>query len=164
MSNSTVNEPAEGMLHPTINKLTKGKFNRYQLAVATAKCARLITDEYVRERHLAEKNALGVKDIDKTAECIVNPDYRDRKAVKIAIDKIDSGEYVMVDLDNGAMTLGERKTPMTAHQAGAVPTPKTSGAVAESVPAEDQTETPVADPVADPVTDPVTDPAEGSKE
>ena len=43
------------MLYPTINKLTKGKFNRYQLAVATAKCARLITDEYVRERHLAEK-------------------------------------------------------------------------------------------------------------
>ena len=81
------------MLYPTINKLTKGKFNRYQLAVATAKCARLITDEYVRERHIAEKAALGVKDADKTADNIVNPDYRDRKAVKIAIDKIESGEY-----------------------------------------------------------------------
>ncbi len=154
MSNSTVNEPAEGMLHPTINKLTKGKFNRYQLAVATAKCARLITDEYVRERHIAEKNALGVKEIEKSAESIVNPDYRDRKAVKIAIDKIDSGEYVIVDLDNGAMTLGERGTLETAHQAGTTPSPKTSGAAAENAPAEDQTEHPVADPVADPVTDP----------
>lgn len=93
------------MLYPTINKLTKGKFNRYQLAVATAKCARLITDEYVRERHIAEKAALGVKDADKTADNIVNPDYRDRKAVKIAIDKIESGEYVIVDRDEeGANT------------------------------------------------------------
>ena len=35
------------MLYPTIGDLTKGKFNRYELALATAKCARLITDEYV---------------------------------------------------------------------------------------------------------------------
>lgn len=93
------------MLYPTINKLTKGKFNRYQLAVATAKCARIITDEYVRERHLAEKAAMGIKETDRPADAIVNPDYRDRKAVKIAIDKIESGEYVIVDRDeNGNMT------------------------------------------------------------
>ena len=107
------------MLYPTINKLTKGKFNRYQLAVATAKCARLITDEYVRERHIAEKASLGVKDADKTADNIVNPDYRDRKAVKIAIDKIESGEYVIVDRDDeGAMTFGEHSGVFAAaHQA-----------------------------------------------
>ena len=107
------------MLYPTINKLTKGKFNLYQLAVATAKCARLITDEYVRERHIAEKASLGVKDADKTADNIVNPDYRDRKAVKIAIDKIESGEYVIVDRDDeGAMTFGEHSGVFAAaHQA-----------------------------------------------
>ena len=38
------------MLYPTIDELTKGKFNRYQLAIATAKCARLVTDEYVHQR------------------------------------------------------------------------------------------------------------------
>ena len=114
------------MLYPTINKLTKGKFNRYQLAVATAKCARLITDEYVRERHIAEKAALGVKDADKTADNIVNPDYRDRKAVKIAIDKIESGEYVIVERDEeGAMTFGEHSGVFaSAHQAGAAPAAK----------------------------------------
>ena len=33
------------MIYPTIAKLTQGKYNRYQLAIATAKCARIITDE-----------------------------------------------------------------------------------------------------------------------
>ena len=114
------------MLYPTINKITKLKFNRYQISVATAKCARLITYEYVRERHIAEKAALGVKDADKTADNIVNPDYRDRKAVKIAIDKIESGEYVIVDRDEeGAMTFGEHAGVFaSAHQAGAAPDAK----------------------------------------
>ena len=43
------------MLYPTIDELTKGKFNRYQLAIATAKCARLVTDEYVHQRTKAGK-------------------------------------------------------------------------------------------------------------
>lgn len=122
------------MLYPTINKLTKGKFNRYQLAVATAKCARLITDEYVRERRLAEKASIGAKDTEKPVGVIVNPDYRDRKAVKIAIDKIESGEYVIVDHNReGAITLGERSAvPEAAHQAGSIPAPKPAGAEDES--------------------------------
>ena len=33
------------MIYPTIQELTKGNYNRYQLAIATAKCARLITNE-----------------------------------------------------------------------------------------------------------------------
>ena len=108
------------MLYPTINKLTKGKFNRYQLAVATAKCARLITDEYVRERHLAEKAAAGGKETEKSGEtATVNPDYRDRKAVKIAIDKIESGEYVIVDREGDSVVVGENSSLFAAaHQAG----------------------------------------------
>lgn len=108
------------MLYTTINKLTKGKFNRYQLAVATAKCARLITDEYVRERHLAEKAAAGAKETEKSGEtATVNPDYRDRKAVKIAIDKIESGEYVIVDREGDSVVVGENSSLFAAaHQAG----------------------------------------------
>ena len=30
------------MIHPTIEELTAGQYNRYQLTIATAKCARLI--------------------------------------------------------------------------------------------------------------------------
>ena len=32
------------MIYPTIKDLTKGEFNRYEIALATAKCARMITN------------------------------------------------------------------------------------------------------------------------
>ena len=35
------------MIYPTIEQLTKGEFNRYELVVGVAKCARIVTDEYV---------------------------------------------------------------------------------------------------------------------
>ena len=100
------------MLYPTINKLTKnGKYNRYQLAIATSKCARIITDEYTAQRKTAEKNATGNRDVDRSqAEQIVNSDYRDRKAVKIAIDKMDDGEYVIVNHDEDEIST-EAPTP-----------------------------------------------------
>ena len=44
------------MITPSIEQLTKGKFNRYALVIATAKCARIVTDEYVAQREIAEKN------------------------------------------------------------------------------------------------------------
>ena len=43
------------MIYPTITELTKDEFNRYELTLATAKCARLITDEYVEQKENAEK-------------------------------------------------------------------------------------------------------------
>ena len=97
------------MIYPTIKKLTKGKFNRYQLAVATAKGARIITDEYTEQRRTAEKNLTGNKDTDRVImENAVNPDYRNRKAVKIAIDKIDSGDFVIIETnEDNAYSLGE---------------------------------------------------------
>ncbi len=97
------------MIYPTIKKLTKGKFNRYQLAVATAKGARIITDEYTEQRRTAEKNLTGNKDTDRVImENAVNPDYRNRKAVKIAIDKIDSGDFVIIETnEDNEYSLGE---------------------------------------------------------
>lgn len=97
------------MIYPTIKKLTKGKFNRYQLAVATAKGARIITDEYTEQRRTAEKNLTGNKDTDRVImENAVNPDYRNRKAVKIAIDKIDSGDFVIIETnEDNTYSLGE---------------------------------------------------------
>ena len=85
------------MIYPTIKKLTNDhQFNRYQLAIATAKCARIITDEYSTQRKNAEKQLTGNKDVDRPMmEHAVNADYRDRKAVKIAIEKIYGGEYVI---------------------------------------------------------------------
>lgn len=84
------------MLYPTIQELTKDEFNRYELALATAKCARLITDEYVRQRENAEKAATGNKDTDRNLINMINKEYRDEKAVKNAITRIHNGEYKMV--------------------------------------------------------------------
>ena len=85
------------MLHPTITELTKEKFNRYELALATAKCARLITNEYVRQREAAEKSITGNKDTDKPLITMIDKEYRDEKAVKTAISRIHGGEYVIVE-------------------------------------------------------------------
>ena len=87
------------MIHPTINELTNnGQINRYTLVVATAKCARIITDEYVMQRELAEKVALS-KESDKknTIASMIKREYRDEKAVKNAITGLYSGEFRIVD-------------------------------------------------------------------
>ena len=84
------------MLYPTIQELTKGDFNRYELALATAKCARMITDEYVRQREEAEKSATGNKETDRNLINLINKEYRDEKAVKNAISRIHNGQYEIV--------------------------------------------------------------------
>ncbi len=84
------------MLYPTISELTKDEFNRYELALGTAKCARIITDEYVRQREAAEKAAAANKDADKNIVNMISKEYRDEKAVKNAINKIHNGDFILV--------------------------------------------------------------------
>ena len=84
------------MLYPTITELTKDEFNRYELALATAKCARIITDEYVALKAAAEEAAGGNKETERTLINNINKEYRDEKAVKNAITRIHSGEYQIV--------------------------------------------------------------------
>jgi serine/threonine-protein kinase RIO1 len=44
------------MIYPSIGELTNNyQINRYTLVVATAKCARIITEEYTKQREYAEK-------------------------------------------------------------------------------------------------------------
>jgi DNA-directed RNA polymerase subunit K/omega len=84
------------MLYPTIQELTKDEYNRYELALATAKCARLITNEYVRQREAAEKAATGNKETDRNLVNMITKEYRDEKAVKNAINKLHAGEYKII--------------------------------------------------------------------
>ena len=84
------------MLYPTINQLTKNEFNRYELAIATAKCARIITGEYVKQREQAEASMTGNKETDKPLQALIDKEVRDEKAVKIAIGRIHKGEYKIV--------------------------------------------------------------------
>ena len=81
------------MLHPTIEELTQNKYNRYELALATARCARLVTDEYVRQHDAAERSQTGNKETDRPINTLIDKELRDEKAVKVAIGRIYRGEY-----------------------------------------------------------------------
>lgn len=99
------------MIHPSISELTQDKdVNRYSLVVATAKCARIITDEYVRQREYAEKLAFN-KESDKKASIagMIKKEYRDEKAVKTAINGLYNGEFQMINPDGTVETFGSRK-------------------------------------------------------
>jgi hypothetical protein len=85
------------MIYPTIAELTKGEYNRYQLTLATAKCARLITDEYVKQRTAAETALTGSKEGGSTIASMIDPALANEKAVKNAIESIRRGEYEIVD-------------------------------------------------------------------
>ncbi|MBQ9780281.1 MAG: DNA-directed RNA polymerase subunit omega [Clostridia bacterium] len=87
------------MIYPTINDLSKGKYNRYEVALATAKCARMITNEYVHQREEAERAASGAKDGEKPMNTLIDKEVRDEKAVKIAIGRIHDGKYNIVHKD-----------------------------------------------------------------
>ncbi len=84
------------MIYPTFSELTKDQFNRYQLAVAAAKCARIITNEYVEQRTGAEKAMTGNKETDKPLMSMIDKELKDEKAVKLAINRIHDGRYTIV--------------------------------------------------------------------
>jgi DNA-directed RNA polymerase subunit K/omega len=88
------------MIYPTINELTKGgEYNRYEIALATAKCARMITNEYTRQRVEAERQMTGNKETDKPLTAMIDKEVRDTKAVKLAIGRMHKGEYTIVHKD-----------------------------------------------------------------
>ena len=83
------------MIKPSISELTQdGKINRYTLVIATAKSARIITDEYVKQREYAEKITMS-KDNEKAKNLasFIKKEYRDEKAVKNAINGLYNGEF-----------------------------------------------------------------------
>ena len=83
------------MIYPTIERLTGGEFNRYELVVGVAKCARIVTDEYVEMRTKAQK-MIENHETDKPLSALIDPEYKDQKAVKIAIAKLLDGRFKMV--------------------------------------------------------------------
>ena len=88
------------MIYPTIKDLAKGEYNRYELALATARCARLITDEYVRQHDVAEKSQTGNKETDRPINTMIDRELRDEKAVHVAVNRLNEGAYV-IDVNAG---------------------------------------------------------------
>ncbi len=106
------------MIYPSIGELTNNyKLNRYTLVVATAKCARIITDEYTKQREYAEK-LIASKESEKgkNIASMIKREYRDEKAVKTAINGLYDGEFKIVEPDGkveflGGHTAEEFETP-----------------------------------------------------
>ena len=82
------------MIYPTIAQLTHGDFNRYELVIGVAKCARIVTDEYVAMRAKAQK-MIDNRETEKSLCALLDPEYKDQKPVKIAISKLESGRFLM---------------------------------------------------------------------
>jgi len=80
------------MIYPTIEELTHGDFNRYELVIGVAKCARIVTDEYVEMRAKAQR-MIDNRETEKSLSALIDPEYKDQKAVKIAIAKLERGEF-----------------------------------------------------------------------
>lgn len=73
------------MINPPIDELTKhGKYNRYEIVIATAKAAKKINEEYLAECEKAELN--GTK-----------KEIRDEKFVRTAITKLNNNEFRIVE-------------------------------------------------------------------
>ena len=91
------------MIYPSIQDLLKlspdgegnQRLNKYMLVMAKAKCARVITNEYLKDRKKAEK-LIAEKKTEKDIASMLKKEYRDEKAVKNAISKIHNGEYQIV--------------------------------------------------------------------
>lgn len=85
------------MIFPSIDELTQeNKYNRYTMVIAVAKCARMVTNEYVAQREIAEK-MLANKETDKSLSALIKKDFRDEKAVRIGINRLYQGEYRIDD-------------------------------------------------------------------
>ena len=82
------------MIYPTIKQLTNDQFNRYELVIGVAKCARIVTDEYIEMRAKAQK-MIDNHETEKSLAALIDPEYKDQKAVKIAIAKLQSGRFKM---------------------------------------------------------------------
>ncbi|MCL2096123.1 MAG: DNA-directed RNA polymerase subunit omega [Oscillospiraceae bacterium] len=87
------------MIFPSIEQLTKNTYNRYELVIATAKAARIITDDLNEQKEEAERNA-GFKEPgtnDKMNQIQKEiKDFPEEKPVKSAIQKIFEGEFLII--------------------------------------------------------------------
>ena len=88
------------MIYPSIQELLNlspdkegnQRLNKYMLVMATAKCARVITNEYLKERKKAEK-LISEKKTEKDMASLIKKEYRDEKAVKNAVKELNEGEF-----------------------------------------------------------------------
>ncbi len=123
------------MIYPSIDEITKGNYNRYTLCIATAKCARIVTDEYVEQREVAEK-MLANKETDKSIASMIKREIRDEKAVKTAIKRLYHGEFLIRESGDASAP-----APETCAEAAEAETAEAEELVAEEIAGEENSDT-----------------------
>ena len=84
------------MNNTEINKFAEEKgINRYELVIATAKCARMITDEFILQKELEER--VEGRDLDKPIPVLVSDEFKDEKPVQSAVELLTDGEFRIVE-------------------------------------------------------------------
>ena len=81
------------MLYPTIQELTEGKINRYELVIAAAKGARIVIEKDIEVREAEQKKKELERVGTKEKKAPVVGENLPEKAVSIAIKKIYSGDF-----------------------------------------------------------------------
>lgn len=90
------------MIYPPIPELTdNNRHNRYELVIAVAKGAHMVTNEYLQLRAEAEQKIADEK-MDKPMLNLIDPEYRDQKAIRIAISRLHEGKYRMQSVSEQA--------------------------------------------------------------
>ncbi|HAN20810.1 MAG: hypothetical protein A2Y15_02010 [Clostridiales bacterium GWF2_36_10] len=83
------------MLYPSLQDLTTEKVNRYKLVIATAKCARHVTQKANEQKEAADQK----KELDRFSKDSKNEmtaDAANDKAVSVAIKRIYNGDYKII--------------------------------------------------------------------
>ena len=80
------------MLYPSLEKLTNDNVNRYKLVIATAKCARHVTQKANEAREVIEYRKENDR-FGKDSKTEITADAANEKAVSVAIGKLASGEF-----------------------------------------------------------------------
>ena len=85
------------MLYPTVQDLTNENVNRYMLVIATAKCARHLTEK-ANDEHVLEESRKTENDRYSSSK-EPKTDYElllTEKPVSVAVQKLFEGEYSIV--------------------------------------------------------------------
>ena len=87
------------MIFPSIEQLTKDIYNRYELVIATAKVARVITDKLNEKKEEMER-IISIRESTSTDKAPPAQreikDFPEEKPVKSAIQKIFEGEFLII--------------------------------------------------------------------
>lgn len=84
------------MIEPSTTKFAEENgINKYELVIATAKCARMITDDFIKQKEIADRFA--GRDLLKPLPVLIREELKDEKPVQSAVEMLTDGEFRIVE-------------------------------------------------------------------